>query len=230
MDARPARAAFFDVDETLITVKSMFRFLEFHLAAAGEPPSAYPAAVAHLRGLARAGVAREHANREYYRHFAGRDVAEVAQHGRAWFARERRERELFHPPTLAEFHEHARAGDLTVLVSGSFTPCLEPIAELIGADLVLCSAPEIHDGRYTGALRVPMIGAGKASAARAVMAAHGLDAGDCVAYGDHASDLPLLLSVGCPVVVGDDPVLVEQADRHGWRRLPGLRDHQRQAG
>ena len=45
------RAAFFDVDDTLITIKSMFRFLQYDIAASDRPPSEYTRAMARLREL-----------------------------------------------------------------------------------------------------------------------------------------------------------------------------------
>jgi len=52
-------------------------------------------------------------------------------------------------------------------------------------------------------------------------AARGVDLRSSHAYGDHASDLPVLSLVGRPVVVGDDPVLAGHAALRGWTRLPG---------
>ncbi|MGW5735627.1 MULTISPECIES: HAD family hydrolase [Streptomyces] len=216
-----SRAAFFDVDETLIAVKSMFRFLAHHLAAIGEPPSAYDETIAALRALAAGGATRDEVMRAYYRVYAGRREADLCAQGRAWFRQELSAGELFLPAGLKAFQEHRRRGDLTVLVSGSFAPCLDPLAECIGAAQVVGARLETVDGVHTGRLITPMLGEDKAVAAQAVMAAHGMDPADCGAYGDHASDLPLLLAVGHPVVVGDDPVLARHATARGWRRLPG---------
>jgi len=127
---------------------------------------------------------------------------------------------LFHPPVLDAFRRHTAAGDRTVLVSGSFPACLDPLARYLEAGAVLCSRPEVRHGRYTGEILQPMIGAAKAAAVQADAAAHGIDLLDCYAYGDHISDLPVLGVVGAPVVVGDDPVLTDHAIRHGWTQLP----------
>ena len=45
------RIAFFDVDDTLITIKSMFRFLRFDILASGRPLSDYEAAMGQLDAL-----------------------------------------------------------------------------------------------------------------------------------------------------------------------------------
>jgi HAD superfamily hydrolase (TIGR01490 family) len=216
------RAAFFDVDETLIAVKSMFRFLSHHLSARGEPPSAYAAVVADLRGLVRAGASRAEVTRAYYRTYAGLNTAELAAQGREWFEREQRAGGLFLPHGLAAFHEHRRSGALTVLVSGSFAPCLDPIAAWLGASMVFGAQPETLHGVCTGGLTTAMLDDDKAAAARSVMRTHAIPAADCYAYGDHVSDLPLLLAVGHPVVVGSDPDLVDHPAASGWPRLPGV--------
>ncbi|MEV8032971.1 HAD-IB family hydrolase [Streptomyces sp. NPDC086182] len=215
--AGPVRIAFFDVDETLIDTKSMFSFLEFHLA----DPDRYRAAAGELTRAARAGVPREETNRAYYRNYAGMEQTAVAESGRRWFARERQRDGFFHEEAVRELRRFRAEGCQVALVSGSFRACLDPIAEHLGADHLLCGEPEVVVGRYTGEVRGVMIGEAKATAARALMKRSGARPEDCVAYGDHASDLPLLTCVGGAGVVGADPVLAEHADRFGWIRLPG---------
>lgn len=213
--------AFFDVDGTLITVRSIFRFLEFDMAARGLPATEYDRAMRQLGKLHAARVPREDVNRAYFGLWAGLDEAETVARGVRWFETERDRGELFHPDVLAAFRRHAQTGHRTVLVSGSFPACLDPIAELLGADAVLCSRPEVRAGCYTGRIATPMIGEAKAAAVRAEVVAHRLDLSASFAYGDHSSDLPVLRLVGSPVVVGDDPVLTGEAVRLGWARLPG---------
>ncbi|MBN0044354.1 HAD-IB family hydrolase [Streptomyces actuosus] len=215
-DGSAVRIAFFDVDETLIDLKSMFSFLEFHLADAGR----YRAAEDALTGAARAGVPREETNRAYYRNYAGRDVAALAADGHRWFARELRREGFFHADVVAELRRLRGAGHRIALVSGSFRACLDPIAEHLAVDDVLCSEPGVAEGRYTGEVLSTVIGEGKATAARALMLRTGARPEDCVAYGDHASDLPLLSCVGTAGVVGDDPVLTAHAARRGWTIFP----------
>jgi HAD superfamily hydrolase (TIGR01490 family) len=214
-------AAFFDVDETLITLKSMFAFLEYHYRECGYPAAAYTEAVAWLHGLLASGMPRAQANLKYYELFAGHDARRVAEVGEAWFAAELRGGALFRPAVLDALAQHRAAGELIVLVSGSFAACLEPIRRHVRADVLLCTVPEVVDDRYTGRVLTPMIGDAKAAAVRGLMTDRSLRPQDCHAYGDHASDLPLLEAVANPVVVGDDPVLLEHARARSWRRLTG---------
>ncbi|WP_327695940.1 HAD family hydrolase [Streptomyces sp. NBC_00459] len=217
----PVEIAFFDVDETLITVKSMFRFLEFHYRERGLPPSAYEEAADTLRRRSAAGVSRLVTNREYYRLYAGRSRDELFAHGRAWFDAELAGGTLLHPPVVSALRRHREQGASIVLVSGSFRPCLEPLAELLGADEILCSEPEYVDGHCTGLVEHPVIGVEKGRLARTLMRRRAVSPSRAAAYGDHASDLDLLRSAGRPVAVGDDMVLGAHVARVGGGTLPG---------
>lgn len=214
------RAAFFDVDETLITRKSMLSFLRDYYRWLGRPDSAADDAVSALRDVAAGPGGRAASNRAYYRLFAGHRVAEVAAAGEQWFDDGMTAGGLFHPPALLALRVHKERGDLVVLVSGSFSAVLDPIARYTGADIALGTVPEVSGGSYTGEVQTVRIGAGKAEAVAGVLRERELRAEECHAYGDHASDLDLLRQVGNPVVVGDDPVLLEHAHRGRWRRLP----------
>lgn len=219
---RETSAAFFDVDETLIKVKSMFSFLEFYLRKRGEPEATYGRLAAELRHSAGLGVPRKDINRHYYRFYAGHSAQQLARAGREWFTAEREKGSLFIPETGTRLQRHLQQGEFVVLLSGSFFACLEPVVEHLGAHWAIGTRPVIRRGRLTGEVLTPMIGSAKGRAARATAAVRGFDLAQCSAYGDHASDLDLLASVGRPVVVGDDPVLADHAVRAGWQRIvPG---------
>ncbi|OLZ61280.1 hypothetical protein AV521_43925 [Streptomyces sp. IMTB 2501] len=213
------RAAFFDVDETLIRRKSMFSFLEFHLRRRGRPDGTYERLTDELRAAAASGVPRQEINRRFYRLLAGEPVEALTAAGEAWFAHEV-ERGLFIEPTLTELAERRAAGDFVVLVSGSFFAPLAPLAAQLHPHWTVCTRPVAVDGVLTGEVTVPVIGGVKGRVARHTAALCGVDLAASSAYGDHASDLALLSAVGHPVVVGDDPVLTAHARSRGWRHLP----------
>jgi HAD superfamily hydrolase (TIGR01490 family) len=220
---RLRRAAFFDVDETLLAVPSLWRFLRHHLEQRHRDRTVAAAEFGRITGglgaRAASGVPREELCREYFRLFTGQDAARLAEQGEAWFAAEQAEGRVFNQPVLRALSHHAASGDLTVLVSGSFPACLDPVARAVGADGLLCSRPEVRAGRYTGELPLPMVGEAKAQAVRAFATRVGVDLGVSTAYGDHLSDLPLLRLVGHPVGVGNDPALAAVADALGWTRI-----------
>ncbi|MFE9448786.1 HAD family hydrolase [Streptomyces sp. NPDC006739] len=219
---RPAYLVFCDVDETLIDCKSMFEFLRFQLVRrygdAGE--ERYRSIRGDIRRRAASGVPREVVNRSYYRSYAGESAAEMTALGREWFSLAAADPGFFIASTAAELERHRAAGAEIVLVSGSFPPCLEPIAERIGARHVLCTTPDVADGRYTGEVPEPVIGEGKRAVVLRMLAEHpGVNPLDCYAYGDHSSDFPMLDCVGHARAVGDDPAvrdyLVRRAERAG---------------
>ncbi|MDQ8701131.1 HAD-IB family hydrolase [Streptomyces sp. LHD-70] len=212
--------AFFDVDETLISVKSMFRFLDFYLEARGEAPGTYRRLAGELQQMAGLGVPREAVNRAYYRLYAGESERRLARLGAQWFAQESQSAGFWLAAAVSEHDRLRRQGAATVLVSGSFFACLDPIAEALDASDVLGAPVVIRDGRLTGEIGEPMIGRGKEHAALNWLTRQGLSPSRCSAYGDHLSDVPLLQAVGTPVVVGDEPQMASLAEQRGWRRLP----------
>jgi HAD superfamily hydrolase (TIGR01490 family) len=207
--------AFFDVDETLLNTKSMFDFLRFHRSA-----EEHRRATDHLGSMVRAGVDRVEINRAYYRLWAGEDWARLMEQGRAWYA-EIRSGARIGPPfidsTWSALRRHREAGHVIALMSGSFLPCLRPLADDLGADILLCTHPEVDTaGRLTGSVRHPMIGRAKGVVLHATARRRQANLTDCHAYADHASDLAMLRSVGHPHVVGTDPVLLITARAEGW--------------
>ncbi|GAA0679522.1 HAD-IB family hydrolase [Kitasatospora atroaurantiaca] len=204
-------AAFFDVDETLLTTKSMAAFWD-HWA---------PTRRGELEALLAGGLPRTERNRAYYRLFAGVRPQQLQRAGAEWYDAYRRGPRAFVPATVDALRRHQRAGHGIVLVSGSCHALLDPLGEELGADLVLCTEQEIAaDGLFTGEVAEPMIGQAKAEAVLRTIAARELVAADCHAYGDDVSDLPMLRVVGQAVAVGGRRELAEEAHRLGWRMLP----------
>jgi HAD superfamily hydrolase (TIGR01490 family) len=218
--AKGARIAFFDVDGTLTTCPTMFRFLRFYLASLGRPPHEYDERRRTLREMTERGCSREESNRAYFAGLAGADAATVAHCAEEWYRTELDTGGLYHEPVLAALRRHRKDGDHVVLVSGSLPACLHLIAADLGVDDVWCAELEIVRSRYTGALTTPpMIGVAKAAAVKRVIARRRTTRAACVAYGDHVSDLPMLAATGSAVVDGDRSMRAA-ARANGWRLLP----------
>ncbi|MEU7278983.1 HAD-IB family hydrolase [Streptomyces sp. NPDC045431] len=215
--------AFFDVDETLITGKSMLGLLDHHFGdtgGRGRPPAAVVRA--ELFALRAAGAARADLNRAFFRRLRGHRERDLMRSGRAWFEAELARGDLFHPPVRAALDRHRAARHTIVLLSGSFAACLDPIARHVAADRTVCTMPEVRRGVLTGEVDAPVIGEEKARRVRRLMHDLGAQPQDCFAYGDDAGDIDVLRAVGHATVVGDDPVLRAWALRTGRPRLPGV--------
>ena len=214
----PEAYVFFDVDDTLISIKSMLSFQDFWFEKWGDD-TRREHYYADLREHMHADASWEDLNRLYYGHFAGRKVSKVKACGEAWFAAMNNNKEdFFHPLPLAELRHHQCEGREVVFVSGSFPALLRPIANHLQVRHILATTMEIATGCYTGQILAPQtIGEGKVEAIRTFLLAVGAEANDCYAYGDDISDLPMLDAVGYPTVVRGGRSLEIHAQRLGWR-------------
>ncbi|MEU6284578.1 HAD-IB family hydrolase [Streptomyces sp. NPDC047028] len=212
------RAAFFDVDETLLGVKSLVGFwaLWERTPEGSQRADQFRALLHRMRD----GLPRAEANRAYYRLFAGVPLARFEEVSDEWYAGARSGARAAVPATMSALRRHQGRGDAVVLVSGSARALLAGPARDFGADLVLCARQTVVGGVLTGEVDAPLIGQAKALAVRRVLAAWGMDPTGCHAYGDHTSDLPMLRSVGHPAVVARDPELARRARDEGWDVLP----------
>jgi HAD superfamily hydrolase (TIGR01490 family) len=214
--SRPAGVAFFDVDETLLSVRTLESFLLYYLKR--EPSMISPERLRELAGQV-VTLDRSEFNRRYYGIWAGQDAARVGAAGRDWFAEAREQPGFYRPNVLARLREHQAEGDRVVLVSGSFEPPLRPLADALGVDALYCTALEIDRGVYTGTISAAMIGDDKRHVVESYLADLDPQAPSW-GYGDHSSDLPLLERVESPIVVGSDPTMLDLAGERGWPVLP----------
>jgi HAD superfamily hydrolase (TIGR01490 family) len=217
--------AFFDVDGTLLSLKSMLSFQEFYYRWESRPSREMgEARWEHFRSrfaaIARTGKDRLFLNREFYRSFLGRRPEAVRIAAEEWYLQQRRQPGLMIAPTRQALRAHQERGHVPVFVSGSLMEILVPVARELEVEHCLATRLEVHQGRYTGALEGgQMIGQGKADAIRVFLARQATSAEECFAYGDDFTDVPMLEAVGHPVAVIGDPLLAEHARRHQWPTL-----------
>jgi HAD superfamily hydrolase (TIGR01490 family) len=208
--------AFFDVDETLVSVRTLESFLLYYLRLV-------PSMISQerLRDLAAQVVRLDRAefNRLYFSVWAGQPEDAVREAGRRWYAETSAEPGFYRPNLLERLRRHQADGDEVVLVSGSFDAPLRPLADDLGIETLYRTELETEGGLYTGRIARPMIGDDKKRAVEAYLDRFPSDA-ESWGYGDHSSDLPLLESVRHPVVVGSDPVMLDVAEERGWPVMP----------
>jgi len=91
------------------------------------------------------------------------------------------------------------------------------ISNRLGFTGALGSKAEIKNGSYTGAMLGALLhGKEKAVAVRDLAQRSGLNLADCYAYSDSNNDLPLLQCVGNPSAINPDAILGLRAMAEGW--------------
>lgn len=214
------RYAFFDVDETLIGIKSMFSFRDFYLRwtlGVEQGAAAQKHAQTQVQEQVARGLERTEINRLFWESFRGFEQTDVQQAAYAWHQQVRQKPGYFIQQTVAALRQHQQEGTEPVFVSGSCIDILMPLATELGVKTLLTNRLEVEQGRFTGKLLPPQtIGAGKRQAMVDFLEECDALACDCYAYGDHLSDLPLLETVGHPRVVAGNTDLVSVARHRGW--------------
>ena len=104
-----------------------------------------------------------------------------------------------------------------VLISDNIDFIVQPLANILGADDLICNSLEMRNQKATGRLREPVIGGNVAGQwARAFAKEHAIDLDLSFAYGARASDSLLLSAIGQPCVVNPDRQLRRLARDHQW--------------
>lgn len=131
-----------------------------------------------------------------------------------------RVREDIFPQARRRIEEHRAAGHTVVIASSSLWIIIEPLAEELGIEHVVCTRLEFRDGVATGRLEAPpCFGEGKLEATRALLTSLGGTVEEAAFYSDSHHDVPLLSACGRPIVVNPDKRLEAQARAHGWETL-----------
>ena len=103
-------------------------------------------------------------------------------------------------------------GATCVLVSGGFTRFAEPVGLRIGFTRAVANVLEVADGRLTGRVARPIVGAAaKERELEHAAAEAGVGMEGCVAVGDGANDLPMIRRAGLGVAYRAKPVVAAAA-------------------
>ena len=213
------RAAFFDLDRTLIPGSSLF------LMARG----AYERDMFRVRDILRFGWGQlmfrmkgedqrymEKSRASTLDFVTGKSQAELADMGREIV--EERIIPLVYEDIVKVIEAHQARGDLTFLVTAAPIELAEILAAELKMERAIATVSELDaNGYYTGRIAGDVMhGPAKAKAVAEVAAEFGIDLLDCSAYSDSVNDLPLLESVGDPHAVNPEHVLQRIARTRGW--------------
>lgn len=123
-----------------------------------------------------------------------------------------RERVRFTPGADVLVRTMKRDGCLCLLVSGGFTFFADRVAAALGFDRAISNRLLIANGKLSGTVELPIVGAAEKRAALLDAAAErGLDAAESLAIGDGANDIPMLEVAGLGVAYRAKPAVAAVA-------------------
>jgi HAD superfamily hydrolase (TIGR01490 family) len=216
---QPARAAFFDVDKTLLPGSTLY------LLARGM----YRRGMYTTRDLLGFGLSQLAFRVSGIEPVKG---MEAARESALAFIEGKRKDQLepiaqdivvevigprIYPEMRKVIEAHHNNGDRTFLVTAAPEDIAIRIAKYLGLDGALGTRAECIDGVYTGKLLGPVLhGPAKLEAVRKLAAEEDIDLALSSAYSDSMNDRPLLEGVGHAVAVNPDRMLKRLAHDKGW--------------
>ena len=208
--------AFFDFDETLLDTESSrlgFKYLwERRLVSIGFIAKVMAANYFYKRHW----MSDEKMAAIMLKFYHNKRLEEFQQ-GAAAFYQEHLKPRLA-PNILQRVEHHHREGHVLILISGSIRYLLEPVAEDLGFDHLLCTDLDVgSDGLLTGKAKGPLcLDSTKRILAEKLAGEANIDLSSSYAYGNHQSDLPLLELVGYPYAVEPTEPLKNIALENAW--------------
>jgi HAD superfamily hydrolase (TIGR01490 family) len=208
------RAAFFDMDNTLLRVETGMSWVRF-LYRRGELSKHMVAKAVYWSGLYKLALLdMETVFTRLVEDLRGDSEAEMIAKCDVWY-RDHVAPEVAPAARVAVEH-HRQAGHIVVLATGSTQYAARPVARGVGIDHVLSSELEVEGGAFTGRPRALCFGHHKVTLAEAWAADHGVDLAHSYFYSDSYNDLPMLERVGTAIAVNPDARLRRLARRRGW--------------
>jgi HAD superfamily hydrolase (TIGR01490 family) len=212
------RAAFFDVDGTLVSTNIVHAYA-YYVFNRG---TIFGTTQRLIKGLAMAPVYaladkynRKVFNELFYRAYRGLSEDRLVE-----LAPDLCD-EVLKPAVFSGaldiISECRRAGCKIVLCTGAIDITIQPLVEYLGADDLIANSLQFVEGFATGKVIPPIVeGANKANRIRDYCVQHGLRLDLSHAYSDSLSDYPMLAVVGRPTAVNPDTRLRSHARAYDW--------------
>ena len=128
---------------------------------------------------------------------------------------------LIYPESRALVDAHLAKGHTVAVISSATPYQVEPAAQDLGIDHVLCTTLEVKNGKFSGSVNRPTcFGQGKVDAAEALADEYGADLDQSFFYSDSTDDILLLERVGQPRALNPSSKLRAIARDRGWHTRP----------
>jgi HAD superfamily hydrolase (TIGR01490 family) len=216
--AEVRRAAFFDVDGTLVRTNIVHAFAFYATNQGSILGSAWKTAktLASIPFFMAADrVNRKVFNEVFYSYYEGQTEDRLETLAEDLFEEVLKPAIYEGTPRLIE--ESRRAGCRIVLVTGALDFTVRHLARHLGADELIANRMRFVQGVATGRVVPPIIeGAHKALVIRDYCVREGLQLEKSFAYSDSFSDYPMLAVVGHPAAVNPDARLARVARAYEW--------------
>ena len=219
MALQPKRAAFFDIDNTLIRGSSLY-FLSKGMYQRGFFNKRDIAAfvLANLRYQLVGERNQDEVDRiqsAALRVVAGHNVQELLEMGNDVY--DRYVSPALWQGTLEIAQEHLQRDEEVWLVSATPVEIANLIAKRLGFTGALGTCAEEISGEYTGKINGKLLhGSEKARAIKALALSNNIDLTNSYGYSDSHNDIPLLEAVGKPCVINPDALLRIRAAKDTW--------------
>ncbi len=223
--AEPGKAAFFDVDGTLVRTNIVHAFAYYAMNGG----SIFGTALRTARTAMSAPLywALDKANRKTFNEVFYRSYRGISEDRLLELAGELFEevlRPAIHPGSAQLLDQARRAGCRIVLVTGALDFTVRELASHLGADDLIANRMHFVEGVATGRVVPPVVeGAHKALALRDFCTREGIALHHSHAYSDSFSDYPMLAVVGHPAAVNPDMRLRNVARAYEWPILDTTR-------
>ena len=212
------RAAFFDVDGTLVSTNVVHAYA-YYVFNRGTIFGTAQRVVKSL-AMAPAWFVTDRYNRKTFNELFYRSYRGLSEDRLVELADDLCEEVLkpaVFPGALDIIAECRRAGCKIVLCTGAIDITMWPLAKYLGADDMIANQLQFVEGFATGKVIPPIVeGANKANRIRDYCLQQGLRLDQSHAYSDSLSDYPMLAVVGRPTAVNPDSKLRSHARAYEW--------------
>lgn len=209
-----ARAAFFDMDNTILRIESGMSWVRFLYRRGELDPRMFAKAIYWQSLYKLALLDMDAVFTKLVEGLRGDSEAEMIAKCDIWY-RDHVAPEIA-PAALVAIEHHRRQGHIVVLATGSTQYAARPVARALGIEHVLSSQLEVERGIFTGRPSAFCFGHHKVALAERWAAHHGVDLAGSYFYSDSYNDLPMLERVGTAIAVNADTRLRRHARRRGW--------------